>query len=133
MPASRLGRAARTPPKLYPGFLDRLKAAGICSGGSPARGAPAEAHMDSEPSSEFKVRGEELLRKVRELLHEGNVRRIIVKDDKGQTFLEIPLSVGVVGAFFLPVLAALGAMAALASNFTLQVIRRDGNEPPAAA
>jgi len=88
--------------------------------------------MDTEKANEFQVRGEELLRRVREIIHEGNARRIIVKDEKGQTFLEIPLSVGVVGAFFLPVLAALGAMAALASNFTLEVVRRDDAAPPSA-
>ena len=88
--------------------------------------------MESEKMNEFQVRGEELLRKVKEIIHEGNARRIIVKDEKGQTFLEIPLSVGVVGAFFLPVLAALGAMAALASNFTLEVVRPADKEPPSA-
>ncbi len=87
--------------------------------------------MESDKGTEFQVRGEELLRRVKEIIHEGNARRIIVKDEKGQTFIEIPLTVGVVGAFFLPVLAALGAMAALASNFTLQVVRRDEKEPPA--
>jgi hypothetical protein len=110
-------------------FLDRLKAGAYdCCDRRHGR----EARMESEKGNEFQVRGEELLRKVKEIIHEGNVRRIIVKDDKGQTFIEIPLSVGVVGAFFLPVLAALGAMAALASNFTLQVVKRDDKEPPAA-
>jgi len=88
--------------------------------------------MDAEKKNEFQVHGEELLRRVREIIHEGNVRRIIVKDEKGQTFLEIPLGVGAVAAFFLPVLAALGAMAALASNFTLEVVRRDDSAPPSA-
>ena len=82
-----------------------------------------------EPTHEFKVKGEELLRKVKEIVHEGNARRIIVKDEKGETYLEIPLTLGVVGALFLPVLAALGAMAALASNFTLQVVRSADEEP----
>jgi hypothetical protein len=85
--------------------------------------------MEPETSNEFKVGGEELLRKVKEIIHEGSARRIIIKDEKGATYLEIPLSVGVVGALFMPVLAALGAMAALASNFTLQVVRHD--DPPA--
>jgi len=85
--------------------------------------------MEPETSNEFKVRGEELLRKVKEIVHEGNARRIIVKDEKGETYLEIPLTLGVVGALFLPVLAALGAMAALASNFTLQVVRQVDEEP----
>jgi hypothetical protein len=87
--------------------------------------AGREATMEPEQGNEFKVKGEELLRKVRDIVHEGNVRRIIIKDEKGETFIEIPLTVGVVGALFLPVLAAVGALAALASNFTLQVVRKD--------
>jgi hypothetical protein len=75
--------------------------------------------MEPDTSNEFKVKGEELLRKVKE----------IVQDEKGETYLEIPLTLGVVGALFMPVLAALGAMAALASNFTLQVVRQDEEEP----
>jgi hypothetical protein len=86
--------------------------------------------MEPETTNEFKVRGEELLRKVKDIIHEGNARRIIIKDEKGAPYLEIPLSVGVVGALFLPVIAALGAMAALASNFTLQVVRRDDPDTP---
>ena len=81
--------------------------------------------MDEPKSSEIQVRGEELLKKVKEIIREGNARRIIVKDEKGATYFEIPLTLGVVGALFMPVLAALGAMAALVSNFTLQVIRRE--------
>jgi len=81
--------------------------------------------MEEPKNSEFQVRGEELLNKVKEIIREGNARRIIVKDDKGATYFEIPLTLGVVGALFMPVLAALGAMAALVSNFTLQVIRRE--------
>ena len=85
--------------------------------------------MEPEHGNEFKVKGEELLHKVKDIVHEGNVRRIIIKDEKGDTFIEIPLTVGVVSAFFLPVLAAVGALAALASNFTLQVIRRGEPAP----
>ncbi len=81
--------------------------------------------MEPNHASEFKVKGEELLRKVKELIHEGNVRRIIIKDDKGATYMEIPFTFGLVGALFLPVLAAVGALAALASNFTLEVVRRE--------
>jgi hypothetical protein len=91
--------------------------------------------MEPEQGNEFRVKGEELLRKVRDIVHEGNVRSIIIKDDKGETYVEIPLSVGVVGALLLPVLAAVGALAALASNFTLEVVRKDdsGEESKAAA
>ena len=89
--------------------------------------------MEPDKKNEFKVRGEELLRKVKEIVHEGNARRIIIKDDKGNPFMEIPLTFGVVGALIAPVLAAVGALAALASNFTLEVVRHEGakKEPPA--
>jgi hypothetical protein len=70
---------------------------------------------------EFRVNGGEILDKFKEIIHEGNVRRIILKDDHGKTFMEIPLTVGVVGAVVVPVLAALGAVAALASNMTIVV------------
>lgn len=70
---------------------------------------------------EFKVVGKELVDRVGELIHEGNVRRIIVKDDKGNTFVEIPLTVATVGAVAAPVLAGLGTIAALIANFTIGV------------
>jgi len=76
-------------------------------------------------TNEFKVKGEELLQKIKQLIHEGNVSRIIIKDDKGQTYLEIPVTIGVVGAIFAPVLAAIGALAALVANFTIEVIRKE--------
>lgn len=82
--------------------------------------------MGTDQGREFKVKGEELMRKVREIIHEGNVRKIIIKDEKGATYIEIPLTVGVVGALLLPILAAVGALAALASNFTIEVVRTDG-------
>lgn len=75
--------------------------------------------------NEFRVKGEELLQKIKQLIHEGNVSRIIIKNDKGQTYLEIPVTIGVVGAIFAPVLAAIGALAALAANFKVEVIRRE--------
>jgi phage-related minor tail protein len=76
-------------------------------------------------TNEFRVKGEELLKKIKEIIHEGNVSRIIIKDDSGRTFLEIPITIGVVGAIFAPVLAAIGALAALAANFTVEVIRKE--------
>jgi hypothetical protein len=75
--------------------------------------------------NEFKVKGKELLAKIEELIKEGNARRIIIKDDNGRTYLEIPVTIGVIGTFFAPVLAAVGALAALAANFTIQVIHKD--------
>lgn len=76
-------------------------------------------------TNEFKVKGEELLKKIKELIREGNVSRIIIKDEEGKVFLEIPVTLGVVGAIFAPVLAAVGALAALAANFTLEVVRKE--------
>ncbi len=76
-------------------------------------------------SNEFKVKGEDLLRKVRELINEGNVNRIIIKDQNGKIYLEIPVTFGLIGALIAPVLAAVGALAALAADFTIEVIRRD--------
>ncbi len=76
-------------------------------------------------STEFKVKGEDLLRKIRELIAEGNVNRIIIKDNSGRIYIEIPVTLGVIGALIAPVLAAVGALAALAADFTIEVIRKD--------
>lgn len=72
-------------------------------------------------TSEFRVRGDNLITRVKELIHEGNVRRIIIKNDEGRTLLEIPLTLGVVGAVLAPVWAALGALAALAADLRIVV------------
>jgi Flp pilus assembly pilin Flp len=77
--------------------------------------------QDNVRYEEFKVNGEALLTKVKEILHEGNVRRIIIKDEKGQTLIEVPLTIGVVGVVLLPVWAAIGALAALAAKLTIMV------------
>ena len=76
-------------------------------------------------TEEFKVSGGEILNKVKELIHEGNIRRIILKDEDGKTFLEIPLTVGIIGAAVAPVLAAIGAVAALVSKLTIVVEKVD--------
>ncbi len=73
---------------------------------------------------EWQVLGEELASTVKTLLHEGNVRRIIIKHEE-QTVLEIPLTVGVVGTLLVPWLAAIGALGALLAHFTVEVIRTD--------
>ena len=67
--------------------------------------------------------GEDLLRKVKELIHEGNVRRISIKDKQGKTLIELPLTIGVVGAALAPALAAVGAIAALVTECTVMVER----------
>lgn len=76
---------------------------------------------DNTRYEEFHVNGEALISKIKEIVHEGNIRRIIIKDDKGTTYIEIPMTVGVVGAILLPVWAAIGALAALAANFNIVV------------
>jgi hypothetical protein len=75
---------------------------------------------------EFRVDGEQLLAKVKEIIHEGNVRRIIIKNEKGEVLVELPLTVGVVGALLIPVWAAVGAIAALAARLTIVVEKVEG-------
>ena len=72
-------------------------------------------------TEEFRVNGEELLAKVKQLLHEGKIRRIIIKDKEGKIVMEIPMTLGVVGALIAPQLAAIGAIAALVTEATVVV------------
>ncbi len=74
---------------------------------------------------EFKVSGEELLAKVKEIIREGNARRLIIKDKDGKTMIEIPLTAGVVGIVIAPVLAAVGAIAALVTECTILVEKNE--------
>ncbi|MFA5087381.1 MAG: DUF4342 domain-containing protein [Candidatus Paceibacterota bacterium] len=73
---------------------------------------------------EFKVSGEDILKKVKELIREGNIRRITIKDEKGEVLVEFPLTVAVVGTVLAPVLAAVGALAALVTNCTIVVEKK---------
>ncbi len=75
---------------------------------------------------EFKVKGEQLLVKLKDLVHQGNIRRIVIANDAGRTLVEIPLTVGVVGALLAPVAAAVGAIAAVVTDSTIRVERVDG-------
>ncbi|MEM3381633.1 MAG: DUF4342 domain-containing protein [Candidatus Bathyarchaeia archaeon] len=75
---------------------------------------------------EFEISGSQLLDKVKELIHEGNVRRIVIKQ-KGKPLLEIPLTIALVGAVVAPVLAAVGAVAALITDCTITVERLEGS------
>jgi hypothetical protein len=78
----------------------------------------------SKKSESFKVSGDQLIKKVKELIHEGNVRRIIITDKKDKVLVEFPLTIGVVGAVLAPVLAAVGAIAALVTECTITVERK---------
>ncbi len=73
----------------------------------------------------FKVSGEELLKTVKQLIKEGNARRIIIKNEEGKTLIEVPLTIGALGALIAPILAAVGAIAALVSNCTIIVEKRE--------
>jgi len=75
---------------------------------------------------EFSVSADDLVKKIKELIHEGNVTRIIVKDEEGRILLEIPATVGVIGAILAPWMAALGVIAALATRCTIIVEKREG-------
>ena len=78
----------------------------------------------SDTKEEFKVKGEEVVKKIKALIREGNARRIIIKRETGETVVEFPLTVGAVGAVVVPMLAALGALAALMTNCTIVVERK---------
>jgi len=80
---------------------------------------------------EFKATGANLMAKLKELIHEGNVRRIVLKNPEGRTLLDMPLNAGIAGAALLPFWAAVGAVAVLATDYSV-LVERDP-EPPAAA
>ena len=75
-------------------------------------------------TEQFTVDSEKLVEKVKELVHEGNVTRITVRDEKGSLLLDLPVAVGVVGIVLAPVLAAVGAIAAIATRCTLTIERK---------
>lgn len=78
---------------------------------------------------EIQVLGRDLVETISKLIHEGNVQRLIIKDDRGNTFLEIPVTVAAIGVLAAPVLAAVGAISAWVAKFTVVVVR---SEPKAA-
>ncbi|MCD4774810.1 MAG: DUF4342 domain-containing protein [Candidatus Aegiribacteria sp.] len=76
---------------------------------------------DSSESKEFKVSGSDLLEKMKELVHQGNVRHILIKNEAGKTLIEIPLTMGILGVALIPAYAAVAAIAALAVKCTIEV------------
>jgi len=72
-------------------------------------------------TQEFKLDGSEIINKIQELIHQGNIRRIIIKNEEEKTLIEIPLILGLVGAALAPVLAAVGAIGALVAKLTIIV------------
>jgi repressor of nif and glnA expression len=80
--------------------------------------------MEEKREEKFRVSGSDILKKVEEVIKEGNARRIIIKNEKDETIIEFPVTVGVVGVVLAPVLAAVGAVAALVTNATIIVEKR---------
>lgn len=80
---------------------------------------------EKKRTEEFSVNADQVVQKVKELINEGNVRRVIIKNEKGDSIIEFPVAVGVVGAVLLPIFAALGAAVALLTKCTIVVERRD--------
>ena len=80
---------------------------------------------------ELKVLGKDLAAKVGALIHEGNVRRVVIKDDKGHTFMEIPVAIAAIGTIAAPLLAAVGALAGMIAHFTVVIERVPDAPPPA--
>jgi hypothetical protein len=76
----------------------------------------------------FRVTGDEILTKVKEIIKEGNARRIIIKNEKDETIMEFPLTIGAIGAVLAPLFAAVGTLAALATNCTILVEKRSDVE-----
>jgi len=72
-------------------------------------------------TEEYQVEGDSLVHKLKELVHEGNIRRIIIKNEEGKRLIEVPLTIGAVGVVLLPVWAAIGAIAALVADCTIVV------------
>ena len=75
---------------------------------------------------EYSVSSDDLVKRIKELIHEGNVTRIIVENEKGETLLEIPVTVGVIGAILIPWMAALGVIAAIATRCKIIVEKKEG-------
>jgi hypothetical protein len=93
--------------------------------------APPERQIEEQTSGArtrreaYGVRGEKIVGKIKELLHEGNVRHVVIKSDEGKTLIEFPVTVGVAGALLAPVWAAIGALAAVVTNCSIEVERED--------
>ncbi len=90
---------------------------------APQTDTPPQDHKPH--TEEFSVTGGQVLDVVKKLLHEGNIRRIVLKDESGKTLLEIPITIGVVGVVLLPVWAAIGAAAALVAKMTIVIERTE--------
>lgn len=131
MPASRHSAGEPENPRNAVGDASR-KSEGIWT--APRGNLPAGANVLSAMSlesfvEEVHVLGRDLVDKVRDLIHEGNVQRIVIKDEHGNTFVEIPVTIAAVGVIVAPLLAAMGAISALVAKFTIVVVRSEPKPP----
>ena len=83
---------------------------------------------ENSRKEEFNLNGSEIVTKIKELIHQGNIRRIIIKNEEGKPLVEIPLTLGVVGAALVPVLAAVGAIGALVAKMSIVVEKVEDSE-----
>ncbi len=86
------------------------------------------AQNEKSTHESFKVSGDEILSKVKEIIKEGNARKIIIKNDKDEIIMEFPLTIGAIGVVLAPIFAAVGTIAALATNCTIVVEKRINEE-----
>lgn len=90
-----------------------------------AQSSQQQEQQTKTHTEQFKVSGQDVVNKIKELVHQGNIRKIVLKNEQGKTLVEFPLTVGVVGAALLPVWAAIGAVAALVANLTIVVEKQE--------
>jgi len=114
-------RSFRLPDNVIRNFIDKI----IISKSPKAQRGWLQGKYMKNNNEEFKVSGEEVVTKVKELIKAGNARKIIIKNEKEESVIEIPLTFGAVGAILLPTLAAIGAVAALLTNCTIVVVRKE--------
>ncbi len=93
-------------------------------------GAPDDRQIENPAGDREKhnVSGDRVVAKIKELLHEGNVRHVVIKNEEGRTLIEFPVSIGLAGALLLPVWAAVGAVAAMVAHCTIEVERDEEEE-----
>lgn len=92
-------------------------------------GTPNDQSDDQTSGREkYKVSGDKVIAKIKELLHEGNVRHVVIKNEEGRTLIEFPVSFGLAGALLLPVWAAVGAIAAIVTQCTIEIERTTDEE-----
>ncbi len=84
--------------------------------------------MEETTKEEYKISGDEVIAKIKELIKEGNARRIIIKNESNETLIELPLTIGAVGVILAPVLAAVGALAALVAKCTIIVEKKKSSQ-----